>query len=122
MNRAGVVHGEESDFISYHEPGVLRDPQLVAGVILLVVLSCRGIVGRCRQDGYGIKGDEATYVAMALSAAYDGDLSYERRDLERFFGLYRAGPEGIFLKRGKAAAPAASTAAAAVRPPGQTTR
>jgi hypothetical protein len=40
-------------------------------------------------------------VAMALSLAYDHDLSYERRDLERFWGLYRSGPEGIFLKRGK---------------------
>ena len=53
------------------------------------------------QTGYGVKGDEATYVAAALSAAYDGDLSFERRDLERFWGLYRTGPEGIFLKRGK---------------------
>ena len=41
------------------------------------------------------------YVAMALSAAYDHDLAYQRRDLERFFGLYRHGPDGIFLKRGK---------------------
>lgn len=53
------------------------------------------------KAGFGIKGDEATYVAMALSVAHDGDLSYERRDLERFWGLYRAGPDGIFLKRGK---------------------
>jgi hypothetical protein len=29
------------------------------------------------------------------------DLTYQRRDLERFFGLYRWGPDGIFLKRGK---------------------
>src|SRR5262249_37758015 len=29
------------------------------------------------------------------------DLTYGRKDLDRFFGLYRAGPEGIFLKRGK---------------------
>src|SRR5439155_14961291 len=42
-----------------------------------------------------------TYVAMALSLAYDHDLAYERRDLERFFGLYRWGPDGIFLKSGK---------------------
>jgi hypothetical protein len=48
-----------------------------------------------------IKGDEAVYVAAALSAAFDGNLSFERRDLERFAGLYHRGPEGIFLKRGK---------------------
>jgi len=37
------------------------------------------------------------YVAAALSAAFDGNLSFERRDLERFEGLYHKGPEGIFL-------------------------
>ena len=36
------------------------------------------------RTGYGVKSDEATYVATALSAAYDGNLSFERRDLERF--------------------------------------
>ncbi len=51
--------------------------------------------------GIGIKGDEATYVSMALSAAYDGDLVYQRRDLERFWAKYQCGPDGIFLKRGK---------------------
>ncbi len=53
------------------------------------------------RTGYGVKSDEATYVAMALSVAYDGDLTYEKRDLERFAGLYHSGPNGIFLKRGK---------------------
>ena len=53
------------------------------------------------KAGYKIKGDEATYVAMALSVAYDRDLSFQRRDLERFYGIYQQGPEGIFLKRGK---------------------
>ena len=38
---------------------------------------------------------------MTLSLAYDGDLSYQRRDLERFWGIYKQGPEGIFLKKGK---------------------
>jgi hypothetical protein len=52
------------------------------------------------RTGYGVKSDEATYVAMALSLAHDGNLSFERRDVERFAGLYHSGPEGIFLKRG----------------------
>ncbi len=47
----------------------------------------------------GVKGDEATYVAMALSIAHDGDLEYDRRDLSRFYRYYGTGPEGIFLKR-----------------------
>ena len=48
----------------------------------------------------GIKGDEATYVAMAMSLAYDGDLVYERGDLERFYAVYNGGPQGIYLKVG----------------------
>src|SRR5690349_1436075 len=38
---------------------------------------------------------------MALSVAYDHDLAYQRKDLERYVGLYRWGPDGVFLKRGK---------------------
>jgi hypothetical protein len=50
---------------------------------------------------FSLKGDEATYSAMALSLAYDGDLTYERGDLERFWAVYLCGPDGIYLKRGK---------------------
>jgi hypothetical protein len=49
---------------------------------------------------YGLKGDEATYVSMAMSIADDLDVSYQRADLERFWQAYGSGPEGIFLKRG----------------------
>jgi len=71
------------------------------GIVLLIVAIAAALSIDVVKTGQGIKGDEATYVAMALSAAYDRDLTYERRDLERFFGLYRWGPDGIFLKRGK---------------------
>jgi hypothetical protein len=70
-------------------------------LVLVVVGSALALSVDVVRAGYGVKGDEATYVAAALSAAYDGNLSFERRDLERFWGMYRAGPEGIFLKRGK---------------------
>lgn len=53
------------------------------------------------ESGFGIKGDEATYVSMALSLAHDGDLAFERKDLVRFWSVYGRGPEGIFLKTGK---------------------
>lgn len=46
------------------------------------------------------KGDEATFVAMALSLAHDGDLKYTKSDYERFREIYGRGPEGVFLKRG----------------------
>ena len=76
-----------------------RGPALVAFAVFVVLLSAARSLDVPRA-GYGIKSDEATYVAMALSLAYDGDLTYEKRDLERFAGLYHSGPNGIFLKRG----------------------
>lgn len=73
----------------------------VTALILLVVALSAAVSVDVVRTLYGVKGDESTYVAMTLSVAYDGDLSYQRRDLERFWGLYKQGPEGIFLKRGK---------------------
>jgi hypothetical protein len=71
------------------------------GLILFAIGSALALSVDVPRTSYGLKSDEATYVAAALSAAYDGDLQYERRDLERFAGLYHSGPDGIFLKRGK---------------------
>lgn len=71
-----------------------------AGAVLLIVALAAALSVDVVKTGYGVKGDEATYVSMALSLAYDHDLTYERRDLDRFFGLYRSGPDGIFLKKG----------------------
>jgi Glycosyltransferase family 87 len=73
----------------------------LVGALALVFMLAAAISVDVVRAGYKVKSDEATYVAMTLSLAYDGDLSYERRDLERFWGIYEAGPEGIFLKRGK---------------------
>jgi hypothetical protein len=78
-----------------------RTPGNLAALLLLIF----GVAGSLSTDlvraGEGVKGDEATYVAMALSAAHDWDLAYERRDLERFWAIYGSGPEGIFLKTGQ---------------------
>jgi len=46
-----------------------------------------------------IKGDEASYVSMALSLARDGDLVYRPEDYRRFRQEFHQGPDGIFLKR-----------------------
>jgi hypothetical protein len=70
-------------------------------LVLLLVGSAAVLSINVVETGYGVKGDEATYVSLALSAAYDGDLAFERRDLERFWSIYGSGPEGIFLKTGK---------------------
>jgi len=73
----------------------------VLACVLIVVGGALALSIDVPRTTYGLKSDESTYVAAALSAAYDGDLAFERRDLERFAGLYHSGPEGIFLKRGK---------------------
>jgi hypothetical protein len=76
--------------------------QRVRTIVIAVVVLSATFAGRWidvpRHAGL-IKGDEATYVSMALSLARDGDLKYEPRDLTRFQSLYPQGPEGIFLKR-----------------------
>jgi hypothetical protein len=75
-----------------------------AACLAIVLFVVCGSIARSvdvARAGYGVKQDEATYVSMALSLAFDRDLTYERRDLERFEGLYHSGPEGIFLKRGR---------------------
>ena len=78
-------------------------PGMLAAVFVLVVGSYAALSVDFPRTSFGIKGDEATYVAMALSVAYDGDLAFEARDLERFYRVYNSGPEGIFLKRGATA-------------------
>jgi hypothetical protein len=79
-----------------------RGPAFLAIVLFVLLVSVARSVDMPRA-AYGVKSDEATYVAMTLSLAHDWNLSYERRDFERFAGIYRSGPEGIFLKRGKLA-------------------
>lgn len=81
--------------------GVSSRAAAAIGGILFIVCLAAALSVDVVKTGFGLKGDEATYVSSGLSAAFDRDLVYERRDLERFFGLYRAGPDGIFLKRGK---------------------
>src|SRR3954452_13712726 len=81
--------------------GVSGRSAAVFGGILFIVCLAAALSVDVVKTGFGLKGDEATYVATGLSAAFDHDLTYERRDLERFFGLYRSGPDGIFLKKGK---------------------
>jgi hypothetical protein len=71
----------------------------VVGVVLGGLAAARLLSIDIPRDAYGIKSDEATYVAATLSVAYDRDLTFDERDLERFRRIYGVGPEGIFLKR-----------------------
>ena len=79
------------------------DPGRLVAILLLVVGAYVALSIDVVRTGFGIKSDEATYVAMALSVAHDGDLAFEAHDLERFYQTYNMGPEGIFLKRGTTA-------------------
>ena len=76
------------------------DPGLLAIGLLLLFGACTALTVDVVRTGYGVKGDEATYVAMALSVAHDGDLVYDSRDIARLHEVYEGGPSGIFLKRG----------------------
>src|SRR5438552_2965394 len=89
------------DILAEDRDALIVPRRNAAALVALVVALAAAMSVDVVRAGYGVKGDEATYVAMALSMAYDRDLTYERRDLERFYGLYQTGPEGVFLKRGK---------------------
>jgi hypothetical protein len=73
--------------------------RIVAALLLFILLAAALSIDIVKTNPN--KSDEATYVMMALSVAYDRDLAYQRKDLDRYVGLYRFGPDGLFLKRGK---------------------
>ena len=88
------MQGNRSGLLGRFDLGVVT-----AGILLVIGCGAALSIDVVRA-GYGLKGDEASYITMALSAAHDGDLAYEARDIERFYRLYNSGPEGIHLKRG----------------------
>ncbi len=81
-------------------PSPRINPGRLAALLLLLAGACAALSLDVVRTGFGLKGDEATYVAMALSAAYDGDLTYGAEDIARFYEVYEEGPQGIFLKTG----------------------
>ena len=101
---------DESSQVTGHSESSLggirswRLPRAVEpGLLLIFAIAVAGTAAALSLDVVGalgsVKGDEATYVMMALSAAHDGDMVYESTDLSRFYRLYQGGPEGLFLKR-----------------------
>lgn len=72
--------------------------------LLLVLLFFLGValfLNLSRVERGFLFGDQAIYFAMTQSIAWDFDLEYTRRDLVRYFSSFEAGPQGIFLKKGK---------------------
>jgi hypothetical protein len=78
------------------KPGVIVTVGL-AFVLLAFALS----VNFPKAAGGGFKGDEATYYVLGHSLAHDFDFAFTHDDLVRVWQEF-PGPEGIFLKRGKA--------------------
>lgn len=82
-----------------------RTPQLFLALVTVAAIGYGSTlqVPQAKSDGrtHGIFwSDEATYHSMAYSLAFDGDLQYERRDLERIYAAgYGGGPSGLFLVR-----------------------
>ena len=91
---------ETDNSVAGRLPDVHARPGLLAAIFLLIAGACGALSIDIVRTGFGLKGDEATYVAMALSVAYDGDLVYETEDIARFYEVYEEGPSGIFLKTG----------------------
>lgn len=71
---------------------------LALGVIVVAATVAARAINPLTAIG-DVKSDEATYISMALSLADDGNLTFEKADLDRFLKIYPRGPEGIFLKR-----------------------
>ncbi len=52
-----------------------------------------------KQRG-GFFSDESSYYAIMQSLAFDGDLKYDRGDIQRIEQTFWVGPIGFFLKKG----------------------
>jgi len=77
-----------------------RGPLAAIAAVGLVLTGFSLSVDYPRAAG-GFWSDGATYYTMAHSLAFDGDLRFEREDVERVFREFRNGPSGIFLKKGR---------------------
>ena len=81
--------------------GTDRNIGAIASVAVALVLVAIALTIDIPKAVQGYKGDEATYYSLGHSLARDFDFAFERRDLVRVWEEF-PGPEGIWLKRGKA--------------------
>jgi hypothetical protein len=72
----------------------------LAALVILALYGGLAVSVNFPKAAIDIQSDEATYLAMGYSLAYDWDLEYRKADLDRFFSEWKNGPGGIFLKRG----------------------
>src|SRR5690242_18763681 len=72
---------------------------VVVALLLTAAVAASGRWLDLRRLSGEVKGDKASYIAMAFSVAFDHDLRYTPADFARYWQLYGTGPEGIYLKR-----------------------
>jgi hypothetical protein len=78
------------------------DPGVVASILLGVLLTGFALAVDFPKAAFGFQSDEASYYTLGHSLARDGDFAFERADLARVYVEFPTGPEGIFLKKGRA--------------------
>ncbi len=76
-----------------------RRARLIILIIFLFGLSFVLRFDLKQVQNHGFFDDEAIYYMMAYSIAYDFDIKYEKKDLERIIARYNGLPQGIFLKK-----------------------
>ncbi len=81
------------------------DHPLAAGLAwaalgLLLAATLVGAATLDRRDWPGLVGDEAAYLMMAESLAWDGDVRYSRADYDRFVAHWGRRPDGLILQSG----------------------
>jgi hypothetical protein len=82
--------------------GCLQEPGSVAALLLLLLLTGFALAVDFPKASSGFQSDEASYYTLGHSLARDGDFAFERHDLARVYVEFQTGPEGIFLKKGRA--------------------
>src|SRR5688500_2685212 len=80
----------------------LAEPGTVAALLLGLLLTGFALSVDFPKAAHGFQSDEATYYTLGHSLAADRDFAFDRGDLARVYREFATGPEGIFLKKGRA--------------------
>ena len=80
----------------------LAEPGTVAALLLALLLTGFALSVDFPKAAHGFQSDEATYYTLGHSLAADRDFAFDRGDLARVYREFATGPEGIFLKKGRA--------------------
>jgi hypothetical protein len=97
MAPAGLLSGVRAAAAS----PLLRDPGVVASILVALLLSGFALAVDFPKAAYGFQSDEASYYTLGHSLARDGDFAFDRGDLARVYTEFASGPEGVFLKKGR---------------------